>query len=111
MSNFFSSSVVQQSMKELGELQEELASQIFLIPFFNKEEKRAHLDLMKEFLEKQKNLLFRMSLSDDPEAVETKKQILQSAKMLGLKDGQGINEFFDLLESTIDTLDRQINKE
>jgi hypothetical protein len=98
-------------MKELGELQEELASQIFLIPFFNKEEKRAHLDLMKEFLEKQKNLLFRMSLSDDPEAVETKKQILQSAKMLGLKDGQGINEFFDLLESTIDTLDRQINKE
>lgn len=111
MSNFFNSSVVQQSMKELGELQEELASQIFLIPFFNKEEKRAHLDLMKEFLEKQKNLLFRMSLSDDPEAVETKKQILQSAKMLGLKDGQGINEFFDLLESTIDTLDRQINKE
>jgi hypothetical protein len=98
-------------MKELGELQEELASQIFLIPFFNKEEKRAHLDLMKEFLEKQKNLLFRMSLSDDPEALETKKQILQSAKMLGLKDGQGINEFFDLLESTIDTLDRQINKE
>ena len=111
MSNFFNSSVVQQSMKELGELQEELASQIFLIPFFNKEEKRAHLDLMKEFLEKQKNLLFRMSLSDDPEAVETKKQILQSAKMLGLKEGQGINEFFDLLENTITTLDKQINKE
>ena len=98
-------------MKELGELQEELASQIFLIPFFSKEEKRAHLDLMREFLEKQKNLFFRMCLSDDPEALETKNQILKTAKMLGLKDGQGINEFFDLLESTIDTLDRQINKE
>lgn len=111
MSNFFSSSVVRQSMKELGELQEELATQVFLIPFFSKEEKRAHLDLMKVFLEKQKNLFFRMSLSDDPEALETKDQILKSAKMLGLKEGQGMNEFFEVLENTIDTLDKQINKE
>lgn len=111
MSNFFDSSVVRQSMKELGDLQEKLASQIFSIPFFNKNEKKAHLDLMREFLEKQKNLLFRMSLSDDPEALEVKNQILQSAKMLGLKDGQGINEFFDLLENTITTLDKQLNKE
>ena len=111
MSNFFDSSVVRQSMKELGQLQEELASQVFLIPFFSKDEKQAHLDLMREFLEKQKNLLFRMSLSDDPEALETKNQILKTAKMLGLKDGQGINEFFELLESTINTLDKQINKE
>lgn len=110
MSNFFDSSVVQQSMKELGELQEELASQIFLIPFFNKEEKRAHLDLMREFLEKQKNLFFRMCLSDDPEALETKNQILKSAKTLGLKEGQGINEFFELLETTITGLDEQITK-
>jgi hypothetical protein len=98
-------------MKELGELQEELATQVFLIPFFSKEEKRAHLDLMKVFLEKQKNLFFRMSLSDDPEALETKDQILKSAKMLGLKEGQGMNEFFEVLENTIDTLDKQINKE
>lgn len=111
MSNFFSSSAVRQSMKELGELQEELATQVFLIPFFSKEEKRAHLDLMKVFLEKQKNLFFRMSLSDDPEALETKDQILKSAKMLGLKEGQGMNEFFEVLENTIDTLDKQINKE
>lgn len=110
MSDFFSSSVVKQSMKELGELQEELATQIFLIPFFSKEEKRAHLDLMKVFLEKQKNLFFRMSLSDDPEALETKNKILESAKMLGLKEGQGINEFFELLETTITRLDEQINK-
>ena len=111
MSDFFSSSVVKQSMKELGELQEELATQIFLIPFFSKEEKRAHLDLMKVFLEKQKNLFFRMSLSDDPEALQTKNQILKSAKMLGLKEGQGINEFFELLENTIIGLDNQLNRE
>lgn len=111
MSNFFDSSVVRQSMKELGDLQEELASQILLIPFFNKEERKAHLDLMREFLEKQKNLFFRMSLSDDPKALEVKNQILQSAKMLGLKEGQGINEFFDLLENTIIALDKQLNKE
>ena len=98
-------------MKELGELQEELATQIFLIPFFSKEEKRAHLDLMKVFLEKQKNLFFRMSLSDDPEALQTKNQILKSAKMLGLKEGQGINEFFELLENTIIGLDNQLNRE
>ena len=111
MSNFFSSSVVRQSMEELGKMQEELATQVFLIPFFSKEEKRAHLDLMKVFLEKQKNLFFRMSLSDDPEALDTKNQILKTAKMLGLKEGQGINEFFELLETTIDSLDKQINKE
>ena len=110
MSNFFESSVVRQSMKELGDLQEKLASQIFSIPFFSKDEKKAHLDLMREFLEKQKNLFFRMSLSDDPEALETKNQILKSAKMLGLKEGQGINEFFELLEATITGLDEQITK-
>ena len=97
-------------MKELGDLQEKLASQIFSIPFFSKDEKKAHLDLMREFLEKQKNLFFRMSLSDDPEALETKNQILKSAKMLGLKEGQGINEFFELLEATITGLDEQITK-
>ena len=51
-----------------------------------------------------------MCLSDDPEALETKNHILKSAKTLGLKEGQGINEFFELLEATITGLDEQITK-
>ena len=51
-----------------------------------------------------------MCLSDDPEALKTKNQILKSAKTLGLKEGQGINEFFELLETTITGLDEHITK-
>ena len=37
-----------------------------------------------------------------------KKQIVDSAKFLGLKPGQDINAFFDTLSTTLDNLEKNI---
>ena len=56
---------------------------------------------MKKLLEKQRNFMFRLSLEkEDPDAIEMKEQILESAKFLGLKDGQEYPNFFDTLSVT-----------
>lgn len=109
MSDFFKSEIVRETMEELADMQQELTQQIFQLPFLDSEAKRKHLTLMQEFLEKQKILFFRMSLSNDPEAQETKNQILESAKSLGLKEGQGMEEFFNLLEETLLRLEKTLD--
>jgi hypothetical protein len=60
---------------------------------------------MRTFLEKQKNLYFRLSLSDDPEALEMKERIQDAAKFLGF-DGNNVNELFTEMENTLTRLDK-----
>ena len=109
MSRFFDSEQVRESLKELDELQEKLFTQIMKIPFSDTDGKREHLETMKEFLEKQKVFIFRMSLSDDPEAIEMKERILDSAKMFGLKPGDSINTFFNRMEESIEKLEKTLD--
>ena len=104
MSGFFDSEVVRESMSELDELQEQLFVDMLRLPLLDVEEKRDHLKMMTDFLEKQKLFIFRLSLSDDPKAIEMKEKVLDSAKMLGLKKGQTINDFYDIMQKTIDGL-------
>lgn len=106
MSEFFDSEIVRQTMKELEEMQDKLLMQIFDIPYCSNEEKKEYIQLMRDFLEKQKLLLVRMSLSDDKEAQETKARIFKSAKLFGLRDGQSMNDFFDMLERPIKELEK-----
>lgn len=108
MSEFFDSEMVRTTMSELGDMQEKLIMHVFDIPYYSNKEKKEYLQLMKDFLEKQKVLLFRMSLSDDPEAQITKDRVLQSAKLFGLKEGQGMDEFFQMLENPIKELEKSL---
>jgi hypothetical protein len=104
MSGFFDSEVVRESMSELDELQQQLFVDMLRLPILDDKERREHLEMMTEFLEKQKLFIFRISLSDDPKAIEMKEKVLDSAKMLGLKKGQTINDFYDMMQKTIDGL-------
>jgi len=109
VSSFFESDVVRESLLELDELQSQLFADVMNMPFLDREGKKEHLDRMKEFLEKQKLFIFRLSLSDDPEAVEMKDKIMESARMLGLKDNQNINDFFDIMETNIKNLEKTLD--
>lgn len=109
MSGFFDSEVVRESVMELDKMQEEIINQVMSLSFFDNEGKREHLDLMKQFLEKQKNFIFRLSLSDDPEAIELKDRILDSAQLFGLPAGASVNEFFDILKSQIESLEKTLD--
>lgn len=105
MSGFFQSEIVREAIKEMEELQQKIIEETFKAPMMNREEKREHVELMRTFLEKQKNLYFRLSLSDDPEALEMKERIQDAAKFLGF-DGNNVNELFSEMEQTLDRLDK-----
>ena len=77
----------------------------FKAPMMSKEEKKDHVELMRSFLEKQKNLYFRLSLSDDPEALEMKQRIQDAAVFLGF-EGNNVNELFEEMENTLDRLNK-----
>ena len=112
MSEFFKAPTVRAAMAEIQELQEDIMRGIVSKGFKthpNSEEGRRHISNMKKLLEKQRNFMFRLSLEkEDPDAIEMKKQIVESAKFLGLKDGQNINAFFDTLSITLDKLEKDI---
>lgn len=110
MSKFFDSELVRESLMELEKLQEKIFNEMFQLPFFDKDQKRGHIELMREFLEKQKLFIFRLSLSDDPEAIEMKDKIMESAKIFGLKKNEGLDKFFSMMESTIEKLEKALDE-
>ena len=101
MSEFFNSTIVRETMKELEDMQVNLIMKVLEIPYCSSLEQKEYLQLMKDFLEKQKVLLFRMSLSDDPEAVATKNEILDSVKIFDWMEGQSMDVYFERLEKSI----------
>jgi len=105
VSGFFQSEIVREAIKEMEELQQRIIQDTFKAPLMNREEKKEHVELMRTFLEKQKNLYFRLSLSDDPEALEMKERIQDAAEFLGFK-GNNVNELFSEMETTLERLDK-----
>ena len=111
MSEFFRAPAVRAAMAEIQELQEDIMTGIAVRGMRNPTTEEGHLYIakMRQLLEKQKNFMFRLSLEkEDSDALEMKKQIVESAKFLGLKDGQNINAFFDTLSATLDKLENNI---
>ena len=109
MSEFFDSELVRETMSELEEMQGKLLMQIFDIPYSSNNEKKEYLQLMRDFLETQKVLLFRMSLSDDPEAQATKNKVLESARLFGLREDQSMDEYFKMLENPIKMIEKSLD--
>ena len=105
MSGFFESEIVREAIKEMEQLQKQIIEDTFKAPLMDKEQKKEHVELMRTFLEKQKNLYFRVSLSDDPEALEMKQRIEEAAQFLGF-EGNNINELFEEMENTLSRLDK-----
>ena len=106
MSGFFDSEIVKEQIKEMEDLQKEIIEKTMDAPFMGGPEKKEHVALMRQFLEKQKNLCFRISLSQDPQALEMRERIKEAAIMLGMNPESGINEFFEKMDETLEHLDQ-----
>jgi len=109
MTRFFDSEMVRKSIIELDAIQQKLFDQVLNLSFYDKNGKKEHLELMRKFLEKQKLFIFRLSLSDDPDAIEMKEKILESAQLFGLGKGGTVEEFFKILESQIEYLEKTLD--
>ena len=108
--SFFSSEVVRAEMTEIADLQEEVYSNIFKFPAMSKEQKLEHVELLERLLDKQKVLYTRMSLSDDPEALEMKERIVQSAIMMGMPPGTDMNIILNNMSKMLEVMKQQIDK-
>ena len=109
MSDFFDSDIVKETIDELQEMQDKLLVNIFNVPYYSIEEKKEYLKSMKDFLEKQKNLLFRMSLSDDPQAQSIKEKVLEAASLFSLKEIQNMDEYFKMLDNPIEMIEKSLD--
>ena len=98
---FFDSELVRAEMVEISELQEEVYKNVFDFYKMEKTDKVYHINLLQRLLDKQKILYTRLSLSDDPDAVEMKQRISESAVLMGLPENTDMNIVFNSMSNLI----------
>ena len=111
MTEFFKSEVVRAAMAELSELQEEVYKNVFKFPTMSPEDKAYHIDILEKLMEKQQVMYARLSLSNDPEAQQMKKQIEESAVMMGLPNNVDMNLMFKEMSKMVDVMKNEIDKQ
>ena len=108
--SFFDSDIVRAEMVEISELQEEIYGSMLQFPYMSNNDKLRHVDLLEKLLEKQKVLYARLSLSDDPDAVEMKEKIYNSAQMMGLPPNVDMNVVLSRMSEMLNIMRQQIDK-
>lgn len=108
--SFFDSDLVRAEMSEISSLQEDVYKNVFEFPRMNKEEKLFHVSLLEKLLHKQQILYTRLKLSDDPEAIQMKEKIKESAQMMGLPPGVDMNVIFNNMTQLLETMKERIDK-
>ena len=109
--SFFDSEVVRAELVEISELQEEIYSNVFKFPTMSKEDQLYHVNILEKLLDKQRVLYTRLSLSDDPEAKQMKRQVEESAKQMGLPTNVDMNILFANMNNMVSMMRQQIDKE
>ena len=109
--SFFDSEVVRAEMVEISELQEELYTNVFKFPTMSKDDQLYHVSILEKLLNKQRVLYTRVSLSDDPEAQEMKKSILEGARQMGLPTNVDMNILFANMNNMVEMMKKSIDKE
>lgn len=89
-------------------LYKNIVSNFLMFPVLSDKDKTQFITDIKEFVEKQKILFFRMNLSDDPEAKETREMILNNAHMIGLAPNCSMDEYFEMLEDILKKLEKSM---
>ena len=109
MSNFFDSPIIREELEQINELQQEVYGSLIAFPNLSPEEQQEHIDKLSLLLEKQKIMYGRLSLSDDPQAIEMKETMRKSVTLMGFPSGTSVERLFEGMEKTIDQL-KNINK-
>jgi predicted RNA binding protein with dsRBD fold (UPF0201 family) len=109
MSKFFDSELIQQELREINELQEFIYKSILSFGLMNREGKLEHIEKLTELLEKQKIMYTRLSLSDDPEAIEMKENLRKSVALMGFPPETDISVLFGSMTKTIESLKKYLD--
>jgi len=109
MSNFFESDIIQDELKEINKLQEEIYGSILTFGVMDRETKINHIEKLQVLLEKQRVMYTRLSLSDDPEAVEMKENLRKSVALMGFPSETDMQTLFNSMNQTIESLKKYLD--
>ena len=104
MSEFFESDIIQDELKEINKLQEQIYGSILTFGSMSNETKLEHIEKLQSLLEKQRIMYTRLSLSDDPQAVEMKENLRKSVALMGFPPDTDMSILFDSMRETIESL-------
>ena len=104
MSDFFDSEIIQEELKEINDMQEKIYGSLFGFGMMSKEEKLEHIDILTNLLEKQRVMYTRLSLSEDPKAIEMKENLRKSVAMMGFPPETDMTMLFSSMNATIEAL-------
>ena len=109
MSDFFKSDIIQEELKKINKLQEEIYGSLLSFGGMSKEDKLEHIDMLQTLLEKQRVMYTRLSLSDDPKAVEMKENLRKSVAMMGFPPETDMTMLFSSMNATIEALKKYVD--
>ena len=110
MSSFFDSDIIQEELKEINKLQEEIYGSILTFGKMNRETKLEHIEKLQVLLEKQRVMYTRLSLSDDPQAVEMKENLRKSVALMGFPPETDMSILFSSMDKTIESLKQYVDR-
>ena len=108
--SFLKSPQVRAGLVEINELQEKIMKDAMKFPHLSLDDQYEHIEDLEDLLEKQRLMYIRISLSDDPQAKEMKKNILGSIDLMGLKQPQDPDELFKMMHQTIVQLRKMVEQ-
>ena len=109
MSEFFKSDIIQEELEEINRLQEEIYGSILTFGVMDRETKLSHVEKLQTLLEKQRVMYTRLSLSDDPQAVEMKENLRKSVALMGFPPETDMQTLFNSMNQTIESLKQYID--
>ena len=110
MSEFFKSDIIQEELEEINRLQEEIYGSILTFGAMDRETKLDHIEKLQNLLEKQRVMYTRLSLSDDPQAVEMKENLRKSVALMGFPPETDMSLLFSSMNKTIESLKQYIDR-
>ena len=104
MSAFFDSEIIREELGEINKLQEEVYGKLISFHMMEHDEQVEHVTKLTDLLDRQRVMYARLSLSDDPDAIEMKKDLNKTVKLMGYPEGTDIKFLFDNMHTTIEAL-------
>jgi len=104
MSEFFQSEIIREELSEINRLQEKIYGSLMSFGMMTREDKLEHVEILTNLLEKQRVMYTRLSLSDDPQAVEMKENLRKSVALMGFPPETDMQTLFDSMYATIQSL-------
>ena len=110
MSNFFESEIIQKELEEINYLQEKVYGSLLSFSAMTRDDQMEHVQILTDLIEKQQVMYTRLSLSDDPKAIEMKENLRKSVSMMGFPPETDMNTLFDSMNATVESLNQYLDE-